>query len=223
MGISSSSRAFIGGSRIGVASVKESPKIFETLDLLQKGKHQILVGDAAGSDKLVQDYLHKTGYQLVTVFHSTPEPRFISNSQWSTVDIGSKSGATGKALLELKDIEMAKQADIGFMIWDDFHKNRYGRWTVSSGTLLNIINLLTQEKTVAVFHVPTNTRIHFNDLQRFEDQFIQNRPEKDETDSIKNQLLVKTFKDLRRKAEKLFIPDARKKPLTEPIQFNFDA
>lgn len=51
------------------------------------------------------------------------------------------SGAKDFHYYSTKDLAMAKQADYGFMIWD----------TKSKGTLNNMINLLKENKSVAVY------------------------------------------------------------------------
>lgn len=222
MSFDSIDQVFIGGSRIGVTTIKKSSKIYKTLDIFMKEKYKVLVGDAPGSDKLVQDYLKLNNYQQVTVFHSTHTPRNLSNEQWSTCGIGIDSGVQGKQLMELKDQEMAKQADAGFMIWDDFHKTRFGKWSVSSGTLQNIVNLLIMQKPVAVFHVSTDTRIHFSDLKKFEDTYIFNRPTESDVEDVKNKTLIATYEKLRSKAVKMFAEVGQNDSQPEQAEFSFE-
>lgn len=55
-------------------------------------------------------------------------------------------GIIGFEFYVKKDIEMAKRADVGFMIWN-------GK---SRGTFNNIINLLNFEKEVVLYYVPSH-------------------------------------------------------------------
>ena len=90
---------------------------------------------------------------------------------WKVVHIKSKE-LKGREKHMQKDIEMSKVADSGFMIWDDTYKNRFGKTSVSSGTLANVINLLKQNKPVAIYYVPMQKIFTLNNFKDFEDSIL---------------------------------------------------
>ena len=102
----------------------------------------ILVGEASGVDRAVQQYLHEQHYSHVTVFCSGHRPRCNVHG-WPVHALQSHvPESQGFRFYRLKDQEMARQAYCGLMIWD-------GK---TVGTLLNIMRLVKQEKACLVYH-----------------------------------------------------------------------
>jgi hypothetical protein len=131
---------FIGGSR-EVTSL--SPEVRVRLDSIVRAEYTVLVGDANGADRAVQKYLHDLGYLIVVVYHSGQVCR-NNLGHWATRSIAAPQRQKGFAFYAAKDVAMAAAADFGFMLWN-------GR---SVGTLHNILNLLSHQKSTLVYFVP---------------------------------------------------------------------
>ena len=130
---------FIGGSR---AVSRLNPTIRDRLDDLMRKGCRIVIGDANGADKAVQQYLAAQGYRNVTIYCMEKPRNNIGN--WKVRSIQGHSSRRGFAYYATKDIAMANEADCGVMLWD-------GR---SKGTLHNILNLVRAGKKVLVYFSP---------------------------------------------------------------------
>jgi len=118
----------------------------------------ILVGDANGVDKAVQKHCADKYYRQVIVFCAGDSCR-NNLGGWETRHIDVDRSTKDYKFFMAKDIEMAKEADYGFMIWD----------AKSSGTLSNILELLEMGKKVLVYMEPDKdfVKLHSTeDLQR---------------------------------------------------------
>jgi hypothetical protein len=120
-------RVFIGGSRdIKTLDVNLSERL---RNIIVKG-YTIVIGDAEGADKMVQEFLVKNGYKNVFVYFTGD--RYRNNvGEWETVNIKGNRKSRSFEFYALKDSAMAEIADFGFMI--------------------NIINLLWLGKTTLVY------------------------------------------------------------------------
>lgn len=151
---------FIGGSRISqlCCDGKLPDVVCARLKNIIDNDHHILIGDANGVDKMVQDYLRRCGYKKVTVYYSGDRLRNKADDSWNTEfisigNIGKK--LSGYEVQKLKDEKMVEKADAGYMIWADTYTNkRFGNKCVSKGTLSNIFNLLFEDKPVVVYYIP---------------------------------------------------------------------
>ena len=104
-------------------------------------KHfDVLVGDCYGVDTIVQSFLSERSYPNVTVYASNGKAR-NNVGKWPVKNVPVAPTSRGFEFFRQKDIAMANDADIGFMIWD-------GK---SRGTLQNILTLAEQGKTVLVY------------------------------------------------------------------------
>ena len=140
-------KVFIGGSR---KVSRLDADVCERIDSIVRQRLHVLIGDANGADKAVQHYLRDKGYQLVEVFCAGGVCRNnAGNWPLRAVSVASKKKDFG--FYTAKDRLMAKEASVGFMIWDG----------ASVGTLLNVLRLLRQNKKVAIYSVPART---FNKL-----------------------------------------------------------
>ena len=134
-------KVFIGGSR---AVAKLNAALRSKLDeiILSHG-HTVLIGDANGADKAVQQYLAERHYSSVVVFcMGSPRNNVAS---WPIRVIEPPAEQKGFAYYAAKDAVMAKEAKCGMMLWD-------GK---SKGTLNNILNLLGAGKKALVYFSPT--------------------------------------------------------------------
>lgn len=148
-------KVFIGGSR-EVSKLDNDLK--SRIDNIIKNGFMVLIGDANGADKAVQKYLYEKDYRNVIVF--CMEGRCRNNiGSWKTKCIDITENKRGFDYYSTKDIEMAKETDYGFMIWD----------AKSKGTLNNAINLLKLNKKILLYFNPDRNFYginNFNDLKR---------------------------------------------------------
>lgn len=132
-------KVFIAGSRH--FSVFDEYTYKKLRSICDKG-YAVLVGDCYGADTLVQRFFSEQKYRQVTVYASLGRVRNNAGN-WMVKTIPIPKGIYGYRLYEFKDIEMANETDIGFMIWDG----------ESRGTRNNIERLVNQRKPVLV-HLP---------------------------------------------------------------------
>ena len=151
------SKIFIGGSRH--VSRLGAPVRARLDTIIEKGL-PVIVGDANGADKAVQQYLFSKSYDQVEVFCSGKACR-NNVGRWKTRQIDTDPRERGFRFYAAKDREMAREADYGFMVWD-------GK---STGTLLNVLRLLRQDKKVVIYSVPEHK---FAELKAYDqwDDFI---------------------------------------------------
>lgn len=117
--------------------------------------HDVIVGDADGVDTSIQNFLLNAHYDRVTVFCTGDSPRNnVGNWQIHPVTTYHRPGS--RAFFTAKDIALADAADTGFMIWD----------TKSTGTLSNVMELLSQKKYSLVF---TNNDKTFHAIKKVQD------------------------------------------------------
>lgn len=130
-------KVFIGGSR-GLSRL--NGEISQKLDnIIEKG-YSVLIGDAIGMDRAVQQYLFDKNYKNVFVYCVGEKCR-NNVGQWQTKRVKEPDKSKDFHYYIIKDLEMVKDTDYGFMIWD----------TKSKGTLNNIVNLLRENKIVIVY------------------------------------------------------------------------
>ena len=131
---------FIGGSR---RASRLNAHVQRRLDTIIEREFPIIVGDANGADKAVQQYLHGRGYRNVEVFCSGETCR-NNVGDWPTRNIPVTNRKRDAQFYSAKDRAMAQEATIGLMLWD-------GK---SVGTLLNLFRLLKLNKEVSIYNVP---------------------------------------------------------------------
>ncbi|MBB3460665.1 hypothetical protein [Rhizobium sp. BK377] len=128
---------FIAGS----ITIKNLPSLFvEKLDSLIAANLAVVVGDANGVDKAVQEILDDRGATNVTVYCSGKVPR-NNLGNWPVKEIYSSAEPGTKAFFTAKDVAMAEIAELGLMLWD----------AKSTGTLNNVIELTRRGKKSVVF------------------------------------------------------------------------
>lgn len=134
-------KVFIGGSR---RVTRLNGQVRHRLNEIIRKQLPVLIGDANGADKAVQDYLHSQGYDRVEVF-STEGQRRNNAGRWKVKPVPAPHGGERNfAYYAAKDLQMVEEGSIGFMLWD-------GK---SRGTLANILRLLAQGKKVVIYLAP---------------------------------------------------------------------
>ncbi len=145
-------RIFIGGSR---KITKLPSPVAARIERIIDGGLAVLVGDAPGADRCVQQYLAEKLYENVVVFHTGDRCR-NNVGQWESRSVPASSGQIGIDFYAVKDSAMAREADYGLMIWN-------GK---SRGTLTNVRNLLKEGKKVVVFLSPNQSFHTIQDINQ---------------------------------------------------------
>jgi hypothetical protein len=129
-------KIFISGS-INIKTLDS--QAISLLDSIIANGQTVLIGDAFGVDKLVQQYLFERNYQSVVVYYVGNRIR-NNIGNWQTKRISNDNNLTVKSMYQLKDVAMAQDADYGLAIWD-------GR---SRGTKFNIENITKLNKKMTI-------------------------------------------------------------------------
>lgn len=148
-------KIFIAGAR-SITNLNDAVKN-KMFSIYSKG-YDVLVGDCYGVDASVQKFYSELGYKNVTVYASNGKTR-NNIGLWNVKNIVVPNNIRGFDFYCQKDIAMAKEANMGFMIWD-------GK---SRGTLNNIITMITQSKTVVVYYAPRNKMIVIKDASKLDE------------------------------------------------------
>lgn len=128
---------------------KELPKgVRKELDDHIAKHDKIIVGDAPGIDRQVQNYLNEKDYGGVEVYGPGKKVRYSANSKWKTNLIDAPEYEEGsKEWLAKKDIAMAKAADEGLaIILDDG----------ATATRKNVQRMRDDDKDVKVYQLDQN-------------------------------------------------------------------
>jgi len=135
-------KVFIGGSR-RISRLDANVK--RRIDTIVEKRLQVLVGDANGADKAVQEYLRSKSYDLVEVFCSGDACR-NNTGGWSTRTVPVPKDGKRKdfSFYATKDRAMADEASVGLMLWD----------RESVGTVMNVLRLIRHHKKVVVYVAP---------------------------------------------------------------------
>jgi hypothetical protein len=132
-------KVFVGGSQ----SITKLPvAVAAKIDNIIDSDFTVLVGDAIGVAACVQKYLAEKAYANALVFCTNVCRKNAGG--WKAMVVPANAGEKGFDFYVLKDREMARETDYGFMVWG-------GR---SKGTLNNVLNLLSENKSALVFLSP---------------------------------------------------------------------
>jgi hypothetical protein len=130
-------KVFIAGS-INIKNLDVGVK--ERIEKIVSSDFEIVVGDADGADTSIQDFLLSLGSKKATVYCAGGKPR-NNLGNWPVYVVQSKHSVGSRSFFTAKDLVMAEVADYGLMVWD----------SKSTGTLNNVIELLTRKKKSVVF------------------------------------------------------------------------
>ena len=143
---------FIAGS---IKIKRLHPMFVERIaNIVRKGM-PVIVGDANGADASIQAELVAQSATDVTVFCTGDKPR-NNLGDWNVHRVQSSAQKGTRAYFTAKDIEMAGRAEFGLMLWD----------AASTGTLSNVLELLSQGKKSVVF---VNRETKFLDVKQGDD------------------------------------------------------
>lgn len=146
---------FIAGPR-ALKTLHKSVK--ERLSNILENNFTIFVGDANGIDKQIQQFCFDNNYKFVKVFASNGKAR-NNIGEWEVENVIVSSKLKGFDFYAAKDLEMARAADYGFMIWN-------GK---SKGTLNNMVNLVKLNKKSLVYLTTTKKFYVINNNNDIED------------------------------------------------------
>ena len=125
--------------------------------------HKIIVGDAPGVDRQVQNYLNKKGYDNVEIYGPGKEVRYTANKKWKTNPIDAPEfEPNSDEWRAKKDIAMSEAADIGLAIVLD---------EGAKATRNNVQRLRDANKEVEVYELSKNGKA--ND-KWIEDEIMSN-------------------------------------------------
>lgn len=150
-------KLFIGGSR---KITRLSSEVQRRLDEILAKNVPIVIGDAPGVDKSVQQYLFAKGYRDVEVFCSGTHCRNNSGN-WPTRQVPVHSSRRDFDFYATKDLLMSEEASLGFMIWDG----------QSAGTLMNVLRLIKQNKKAVIFEAQENRFRELSNESEWKDFF----------------------------------------------------
>lgn len=123
---------------------KELPKAIQNkIDDYIKDHAHIIVGDAPGIDRQVQDYLNKKGYDAVEIYGPGKQVRYAANDKWKTNPVDAPEfEEMSPEWLRKKDIAMTNDATEGLaIVLDDG----------AQATRNNVARLREQGKQAEVF------------------------------------------------------------------------
>ena len=123
---------------------KELPKAIQNkIDDYIKDHAHIIVGDAPGIDRQVQDYLNEKGYDAVEIYGPGKQVRYAANDKWKTNPVDAPEfEEMSPEWLRKKDIAMTNDATEGLAIVLD---------NGAQATRNNVERLRGQGKTAEVF------------------------------------------------------------------------
>ena len=127
---------FFGGSKI---INYLSPVIEKRIAKFMNLGHNIIIGDCMGADLQMQKILEENNYKKVTVYYSGDRPRF-NLGNWKTKHISSNKLMSDYERQKLKDNQMVKDCDYGYMLLQGLTK----------GTMANIEELVKLNKNCKV-------------------------------------------------------------------------
>lgn len=134
------SKVFVGGSR---RISRLNVELRKRLEQIVEKQLAILIGDANGSDKAIQDFFRERDYRNVVVFCTEGICR-NNLGQWPVRPVKPPHHTRNFEYFTAKDAAMAREADYGLMLWDG----------ASAGTLVNVARLVALGRPVVVYVSP---------------------------------------------------------------------
>lgn len=146
-------KVFIAGAR---KISRLDKNILRKLQNMLNSGIDILVGDANGVDKAIQQYFFDNSYNNVYIYATNGITR-NNLGNWQVVNVETKQQRKDFSFYTVKDKKMANDCDYGFMIWNG----------ESKGTLNNMVNLTKLDKKVVVYFAPENIFYMINSYDGF--------------------------------------------------------
>ncbi len=110
-----------------------------------KSGSTVLVGDAPGVDRQVQDYLHRKKYKNVEVYSPGTKARYLADNDWTNRAVNDTEHEPGsKEWLAKKDVAMTNRATKGLAVTLD---------EGSTATRNNVERLRSQGKEASVYEL----------------------------------------------------------------------
>lgn len=153
-------KIFIAGPR-AIKNFDEN--IIAKLESIYEKKYDVIVGDADGVDTEIQRFFSNKEYKNVTVYASRGLAR-NNLGNWIIKKVNVEGNISGFEFYAKKDLKMAEDADIGYMIWNG----------ESRGTFNNMLNLLNQNKQVVLYFTQTQKFYKFTEMSEFENFIASN-------------------------------------------------
>lgn len=144
---------FIAGP-IKIKNIDEN--IQSTVQTIIRNNLNILIGDANGLDKGIQQYLADQHYSNVTVYCINKPRNNLGGWAVKAVTVSEDKLSFDEYIK--KDKQMADKTDFGFMIWNG----------ISNGTLNNILNLIEQNKKLKMYFTPEKKIITIRSIRDLE-------------------------------------------------------
>lgn len=150
---------FISGSRV-ISYIPD--EALNRVNKMIEGRMDILIGDSErGVDARIAAYLYERQYDRVDIYTVRDAPRISKRcSTWGVVNVQRsvepKRNAQGETVNQRsieteKDRAMADRAEFGLVVWQPEYTNRFGRTSVSKGSLRNMYQLLRSGKPVVLY------------------------------------------------------------------------
>ena len=130
-------KVFVSGSK-NVSSFDN--EILKVLNRIVENNHEILVGDCDGVDASIQKYMQEKSHTNITVYFVGSEPRNAEET-FNKRQVKTYGNLSPYEYYQQKDIQMTKDADVGFVIWDE----------ASKGSRDNIQRLIQMGKPVVIY------------------------------------------------------------------------
>ena len=143
---------FLSGSR-KISRLNDEIRL--RLEKITSQNFRVVVGDANGADKALQNYLANIRYEHVTVYCAGGECR-NNIGGWPQINIEVSPKLRGRDFYAEKDKTMADEADYGLVLWD-------GK---SVGSINNVLELMKNNKPVIIYFSPDRS---FHALKEVDD------------------------------------------------------
>lgn len=137
-------RVFIAGSRRLPRLSKDAKHRID--NIIHRG-FTVMVGDANGADKAVQQYLSQKDYKRVIIFCTEGICRNNIGSWPTRTIIADNPARRDFEFYRAKDRAMVQEADYGLMLWD-------GK---SRGTLMNAVGLIRRGRPLVLYVASTKS------------------------------------------------------------------
>ncbi len=154
------SKVFISGS----IAIKKLPNdVIHSLQRIIDNNLEVLVGDADGIDKLIQNYFKTNNYYNVCVYSIYERPRNLCSSKFKIKSVDACNSIKKERERQIvKDEKMTDDSDYSLIIWD-------GK---SKGSHKNILRAIEQNKKSRVYLLQVEQFLEQKKINKNEIDFI---------------------------------------------------